>query len=142
MDGARLPKGGDVLITTEAPLGETAQIQDEEIALAQRIILLKVDKPLMTNGFLRQHLSSAAGKGELWSRATGSTAIGIKVSHLREIAVPVPPIQEQLSIAVLLDAETAKIDALAAKVREHIEKLQEYRTALISAAVTGKIDVR
>lgn len=56
--------------------------------------------------------------------------------------VPVAPLSEQRAIAAFLDRETAKIDALAAKVREGIERLKEYRAALISAAVTGKIDVR
>jgi type I restriction enzyme S subunit len=49
---------------------------------------------------------------------------------------------EQRAIAAFLDRETASIDALVAKVREAIERLKELRTALISAAVTGKIDVR
>ena len=53
-----------------------------------------------------------------------------------------PPIAEQLGIATFLDSEAAKVDTLIAKIREGIEKLKEYRTALISAAVTGKIDVR
>jgi len=55
---------------------------------------------------------------------------------------PVPPLNEQRSIVSTLDAETAKLDALTAKVRTAIGRLQEYRTALISAAVTGQIDVR
>jgi len=54
----------------------------------------------------------------------------------------VPPEVEQRAIAGFLDQETARIDALVAKVREAIDRLQELRTALISAAVTGKIDVR
>jgi len=45
-------------------------------------------------------------------------------------------------MADFLDRETAKLDALAAKVREGMERLKEYRTALIAAAVTGKVDVR
>ena len=53
-----------------------------------------------------------------------------------------PPMSEQRDITSYLDRETAKIDALVAKVREAIERLKELRTALISAAVTGKIDVR
>ena len=56
--------------------------------------------------------------------------------------VPLPPLPEQRAIAAFLDRETAKIDALVTKVEEAIDRLQEYRTALISAAVTGKIDVR
>jgi type I restriction enzyme S subunit len=136
------PEIGDVLVTTEAPLGETAQIVDTNIALAQRVILLKTEKTLLTNDFLKESLASVSGQAELWSRATGSTAIGIKASHLREILVPVPPLDEQRPIPAYLDRETAKIDALAAKVRQAIETLKEYRTALISAAVTGKMDVR
>ncbi|MBV6522213.1 MAG: hypothetical protein MNPFHGCM_02359 [Gemmatimonadaceae bacterium] len=52
------------------------------------------------------------------------------------------PITEQQRIAAFLDRETARIDALVAKVRDAIDHLKELRTALISAAVTGKIDVR
>ena len=54
----------------------------------------------------------------------------------------VPPLPEQRAIADFLDRETAKIDALVGKVREAIDRLKELRSALISAAVTGKIDVR
>jgi type I restriction enzyme S subunit len=53
-----------------------------------------------------------------------------------------PPLPEQAAIAAYLDKETAKLDALVRKVGEAVERLQEYRTALITAAVTGKIDVR
>lgn len=53
-----------------------------------------------------------------------------------------PPLEEQYNIVAFLDRETHRIKVLLSKVKESIEKLQEYRTALISAAVTGKIDVR
>ena len=56
--------------------------------------------------------------------------------------VPLPPEAEQSAIATFLDRETAKIDALVTKVRQAIDHLKEFRTALISAAVTGKIDIR
>jgi restriction endonuclease S subunit len=59
-----------------------------------------------------------------------------------QILLPYPPLHEQRAIVNHLDRETAKLDALAAKVRAAIGCLDEYRTALISAAVTGKIDVR
>jgi restriction endonuclease S subunit len=60
---------------------------------------------------------------------------------LKELIFPMAPPIEQEAIATFLDRETAKIDMLAAKVEAAIEKLKEYRTTLISAAVTGKIDV-
>ena len=54
----------------------------------------------------------------------------------------VPPDREQDEIVAFMRRETARIDALVAKVRDAIDRLKELRTALISAAVTGKIDVR
>jgi restriction endonuclease S subunit len=56
--------------------------------------------------------------------------------------IPVPPLPEQAAIAAYLDAETAKLDALVGRVEAAVERLQEYRTALITAVVTGKIDVK
>jgi type I restriction enzyme S subunit len=61
---------------------------------------------------------------------------------LRSVRLPTPPVPEQSAIVAFLDRQTARIDALVAKVRDAIERLKELRTALISAAVTGKIDVR
>lgn len=66
----------------------------------------------------------------------------IRMDQWRSVVAPVPPTSEQRAIAAFLDRETARIDVLIAEVNEAIERLKEYRTALISAAVTGKIDVR
>ena len=129
-------------MTTEAPLGESAQISETNIALAQRIILLKVYREKICNEYLKYHFVGGLGRSELQARATGSTAIGIKASHFRASLVTTPPIAEQIQILEHLDRETAKIDTLVTKVQEAIDRLKELRTALISAAVTGKIDVR
>jgi restriction endonuclease S subunit len=61
---------------------------------------------------------------------------------MARIKVQVPSRRERRAITDYLDRETAKIDALIRKAQTMIDRLQEYRTALISAAVTGKIDVR
>ena len=61
---------------------------------------------------------------------------------LSRIPLPMPPLPEQYTIVSFIDQETARIDVLIAKIGEAIEKLKEYSAALISAAVTGKIDVR
>ena len=63
-------------------------------------------------------------------------------STLANLRIPCIPYAEQRFIAEFLDQETTKLDGLAAKVREAIERLRELRSALISAAVTGRIDVR
>ena len=66
----------------------------------------------------------------------------LNAEELGSTLVVFPPEPEQRAITAYLDRETAKLDTLIAKAREMIERLQEYRTALISAAVTGKIDAR
>jgi len=65
---------------------------------------------------------------------------GLAVDRILSQPIALPPVREQGAIANFLDRETSKIDALIAKVKEAIERLKEYRTALISAAVTGKIE--
>ena len=71
-----------------------------------------------------------------------STINQLTSSTLENMVVAFPPKEEQTAIATHLDRETATIDQLVAKVEAAIARLQEYRTALITAAVTGKIDVR
>ena len=137
-----LPEPGDVIVTTEAPLGECAQVNGTKIALAQRIILLKAMQDKISNDYLKYHFVSDFGQHELQTRSTGSTALGVKASHLKVSLIVVPPIEEQVQIATLLDRETARIDALVSKIREAIDRLKELRITLIAAAVTGKIDVR
>lgn len=87
-------------------------------------------------------LRSKAVFAQLEAGALGATIRGINIRDLKRALLPRPSVAEQRAIAAFLDRETAKIDALIARVREAIERLKEYRTALISAAVTGKIDVR
>ena len=73
---------------------------------------------------------------------TGSTIQHFGPTHLSKMFIVVPPLPEQAALATYLDEKTAKLDALMGTVAEAVERLQEYRIALITAAVTGKIDVR
>ena len=72
----------------------------------------------------------------------GGTKIQLSLEDVRETPVFVPPPAEQQAISLYLDTQAAKLDALRQKMKQSVEKLSEYRTSLISAAVTGKIDVR
>ena len=62
--------------------------------------------------------------------------------HFRFESAAIPPLNEQVAISDFLDSETAKLDDLTTEAQHTIELLKERRSALISAAVTGKIDVR
>ena len=73
---------------------------------------------------------------------TAETQPNLNTDIIRSLAGPFPPASEQPAIVDYLVGKTAEIDGMLAKVETAIERLQEYRTALITAAVTGKIDVR
>ena len=67
---------------------------------------------------------------------------GMSLENIRDAPVLLPPIEEQKAIICFIGKETSKLDSLTAEAERAIELLQERRTALISAAVTGQIDVR
>ena len=100
-----LPQQLDVLLTTEAPLGEVAIIRgDARIALAQRIILLRAKPNVLDAEYLFYALQSEFGQEELKARASGTTVLGIKQSELRKVRIPVPPLPTQQRIANILSA--------------------------------------
>lgn len=107
-----LPEIDDVVLTTEAPLGEVALIKDKNIALAQRIITLSGKKNLLFNPFLKFYLQNETGQHELHSRASGTTVFGIKASVLKKVPIEIPPLPEQKAIAAVLSSLDDKIDLL------------------------------
>jgi type I restriction enzyme S subunit len=94
--------------------------------------------------YLSYWLLSRAGRHQIEVDARGSSQSMVKISQglIRAWTVVLPPPEEQRAIIAFADRSTARLDALVAKVRTAIDRLRELRTALISAAVTGKIDVR
>jgi len=137
-----LPQRGDVLFTTEAPLGNVALVDREDVALAQRIIRFRMNARHFDSKFTLLAMMSGYFQAQLLSHSTGSTAQGLKASKLPMLRLAAPPLAEQRAIVQSVQSETARIDALTMKVHEAIDRLKELRTALVSAAVTGKIDVR
>ena len=120
----RRPERGDVVITTEAPLGETAQVVDTGIALAQRVILLKVEATKITSDYLKYHFAADSSRMELRTRATGSTALGIKACQLKSSLIAVPSMYDQDEISRAVRSESDEVDVLIAKVREANEQAQ------------------
>ena len=137
-----MPKIGDVLFTTEAPLGEVANVDDVSIALAQRIIKFRPKPDLLNPYFLKYWIFSYSFQSDLQRYATGSTAQGIKASKLCLLKLNLPYLKEQKQIVDYLDHKTKQIDELISAEHQKIEILKEYRQSLISEVVTGKIDIR
>ncbi|WP_392507843.1 restriction endonuclease subunit S [Naumannella halotolerans] len=96
---------GDVLLTSEAPLGEVAQVEDDEpLVLSQRLFALRGKQGLLDSTYLRYFLQSDFGRHRLLSMATGSTVSGIRQELLRQVKVPLPSLEEQERIAGVLGA--------------------------------------
>ena len=135
------PMAGDLLVTKDGTLGRVAVAGGERTCINQSVALLRLD-PAVEVGFM-QHALRAAPYQERMTFEAGGTAIKhIYISRLARMLIALPAKEEQRAIAAFLDQEAARIDALVGKVRDAIVRLKELRTALVSAAVTGKIDVR
>jgi type I restriction enzyme S subunit len=136
------PRIGDLLFTTEAPLGNFALVDREDIALAQRVIRFRLDETLAIPAFALHSVLSPYFQSQLLCRATGSTAHGIKASKLPQLMLLLPPVPEQVTILNWLENETNPQDAAIDRARKEIALLREYRTRLIADVVTGKLDAR
>jgi type I restriction enzyme, S subunit len=137
-------KPGDVLLNiTGASLGRTciAPMDIPSANVNQHVCIIRMSN-IKNAQFVALFLKSKVAKGLFENSQTGSAREGLNFEQIASFKVPLPPPSEQQSIVSFLDRETAKIDKLISKVEEAILKLKEYRTAIISAAVTGKIDVR
>ncbi len=136
-----LPQSMDILLTTEAPLGQVALVENRHIALAQRVILLRVDSSRIQPHWLYWYLQSHFGQFRLTERATGSTALGIKADRLRGLPIPLFLPAEMSNRLKWLAARIAGVDDLASQLDRQVGLLNARRQALITAAVTGEIDV-
>ncbi len=104
-----IPKIGDVVLTVEAPLGEVAQINSTNIALAQRIITLRGKEGVLDNGYLKYFLQSDIGQNRLRERETGTTVTGIKQSELKLLEIDCPDFNKQQIISKILSDLDNKI---------------------------------
>ena len=136
------PRRGDLLLTTEAPLGHAALVDREEIALAQRVIRFRLAPQTLRTEFALHSVLDSYFQNQLLCRGTGSTALGIKASKLPQLKILCPPVDEQQTILVQITNASAPIDSNRALAIRQIDLLREYRTRLIADVVTGKLDVR
>jgi type I restriction enzyme S subunit len=136
-------RAGDLVYAIRGSIGEVAMIPDELEGANLTQDAARVSYVGSIYGrWLLYTLTARATFAQLEAGALGATIRGINIRDLKRVSIPVPGTAEQRAIAEYLDNEAAKLDALIAKVRKAIDHLRELRTALVSAAVTGKIDVR
>lgn len=135
-------RAGDLVTVRTGYPGTTAVIPAELDGSQCFTLVLSSPRPDQHGPFFAWLLNSKPGVSYFEMEGWGTAQTNISVPIVQLIPVPRPSLQEQVAIDSYLNAETGKLDEMAATVQKAIERLQEYRTALITAAVTGKIDVR
>lgn len=144
IEGGRRPLPGDLIFSRNATVGEVAQVSTDHppFAMGQDVVLLRKLFPEYSSDFLQHVIRSPIIILQLANMMIGSTFKRINVEEIRSFIVPSPPPIEQADIAEFLESEVERFDTLTFEANRAIALLQERRSALISAAVTGKIDVR
>ena len=123
-----MPQLGDVLITTEAPCGNVAQIDKVDVALAQRVIKYRGDKNKINNTFLKYVFLSPVFQSELKKNSTGGIVGGIKGSVLHQMSIKYPDdITEQQKIADCL----SEIETMITKQSNKVEQLKVHKKGLM-----------
>ena len=135
---------GDILFARRGELGRCglATQQQQGWICGTGSLRLRTRPDVATPRFVLRLLSTSGVRDWLQLQSVGSTMQNLNTAIIGRIPMVLPMPAEQEAITAHLDRETTRLDALVAKVRDAIERLKELRTALISAAVTGKIDVR
>ena len=134
---------GDLVYAIRGSIGDVAMIPEELEGAnltqdAARVAYLGDCCGLWLLHLLKSHAIFA----QLEAGALGATIRGINIRDLRRTLIPVPPKVEQQCIAMYIQSEIEKVDNLISSIRKAVQYLRELRIALISAAVTGRIDVR
>lgn len=132
------PEIGDVLITTEAPCGNVAQVNKENIALAQRIIKYRGHRNLIANTYLKYYLLSPEFQNILNAKSSGGTVKGIKGSILHQQIIKYPKYEEQVKIGQDLNA----INNLITLHQRELEETKKYKKSLARLLLTGIVRVK
>lgn len=132
------PEIGDVLITTEAPCGNVAQVNKENIALAQRIIKYRGHRNLIANTYLKYYLLSPEFQNILNAKSSGGTVKGIKGSILHQQIIKYPKYEEQVKIGQDLNA----INNLITLYQRELEETKKYKKTLARLLLTGIVRVK
>ena len=124
------PQKGDILLTTEAPMGMVAKLDRDDVAIAQRLLTLRGKDGVLDNNYLLYLLQSPYGQGLLKERETGTTVTGIKQAEFRKIIVNLPDITIQKKIGSILSAIDQKITCNT-KINDNLfEMVNAYYTSL------------
>jgi type I restriction enzyme, S subunit len=138
-----LAKGDVLIVQTGAGTGDVGLVSNEEVGFnCHALIIVQPNRHIIVGDYLSMILQSQYGYSVLYSIRTGGMHPHLNCSEIQYVKLPVPPLIEQDQIIRYIQVKTSTYDSLIEKQTNAIFLMQERRTALIAAAVTGKIDVR
>lgn len=138
-----VPEPLDILFTREAPAGEACLVPGNlEICLGQRMVLFKLDKTRIDPAFTVHSIYAGLASDFVKQLSQGSTVSHFNMADIGNIPLFEPPLSEQKGISDFLAKRCDSYDLLINEAQSSVKLISERRSALISAAVTGKIDVR
>ena len=141
IENDREPKRGDIIYSRNATVGAAAYVNtDETFCMGQDVCMIR--SPQQDQRYLTYQLRSPSIMSQLDQIMVGATFKRVNVADIKALTVACPPLAEQQAIGVYCRDGSAQFQALMDTVQLGICRSGEYRSALISAAVTGKIDVR
>lgn len=130
-----------IAITGEGKTRGKASLLNYKATINQHLAFINPRQDLLKSKYLQLFLSCSYEILRMISEGSGSTKGALTCEQLGEYPILLPPVYEQENIISYIDEKKTKIDSLAKATTTTIERLREYRAALISSAVTGKIDV-
>jgi type I restriction enzyme S subunit len=137
------PQKGDLLYSKNGTIGVPRVIDwDWEFSIFVSLCLIKIEKNIVNPEYLSIFLQSKVTQNQIAIGSKSNTVTNLHLDKIKEFIFVFPPKKEQLSIIQVISEQIDKINSMKNANQRTIERLQEYRTALITAAVTGKIDVR
>ncbi len=135
-----IPKLGDVLFTTEAPLANIAQLDiEEKVVFAQRIIIMQPDHKRLCSAFLKYLLMSFPVQQRIHAMGTGATVKGIKARLLKLIEISFPSLSEQQHIVATLDSLREETQRLESLYQHKLAALDELKQSLLHQAFNGDL---
>jgi type I restriction enzyme S subunit len=130
-----IPEPGDVILTTEAPMGEVALVPDYKAAFAQRLLVLQPHKSEVTPAYLMWALTMPFIREQLRKRSTGSTVTGIRSKEFKQVLVPVPTLHMQAQFSAVVESVTQQ----KARLKAHLAELDTLFASLQSRAFNGEL---
>ncbi len=143
MNGSKVHSGDVLLNITGGSIGRCYFVTDEfeEANVNQHVCIIRPNEKINTV-YLYNLLASVIGQTQIEACQTGSNREGLNFEQLKNFTIPLPDIMEQQTILSSFVEKNNDVDIIISKTEQEIELLKEYKTALISEVVTGKVDVR